>query len=350
MSETEIQTGVESGIPAEGGGEQIAPTPQANLNATMDRIGKEILSRGPERGPNGQFQPKIAAEGANGVEVPGSPQAAPPDPAPPVIEAPQSLPADVRAKWDSFPPEAKQWLANREGEIHKKLTTDGERIKSLSSFEEVLKPFEGRLKQINAPAPEYVRRLALADHELSTNFPQAVLKLCEMYGHDPRSVFAPGAQPDPNSATHRELAQLKSEVRTLVEGAEKSKLAMATQRIGELAKDRPYLTHEKWGGEIQDLMADFIESAKARGSELSPEKAYEKALKVHDDVAAEIEAKAKAEADKKAADEAKEKAARDAKLGAVGRRPGSVPAAPVKGARWEDTMEKIGRAALARTD
>ena len=49
-------------------------------------------------------------------------------------------------------------------DIKLKITTDGERLKSLSAFEEVATGIQDRLRQVNAPAPEYFRRLAAADH------------------------------------------------------------------------------------------------------------------------------------------------------------------------------------------
>jgi hypothetical protein len=115
----EIQTTDTSGVPASG----VSPspseapaseTPKPSMFDSMDRIGSEILSREPVRGPDGKFQPKVVAPGApeGGVEVPGGPQAAQtPDPQPVVIEAPQSLPDDVKKVWPSLPPEHQRWLA-----------------------------------------------------------------------------------------------------------------------------------------------------------------------------------------------------------------------------------------------
>src|SRR5262245_18084371 len=81
--------------------EPAVEKPKESFDESFDRIAREVTSR-QERGPDGRFKAKVdAPEGAPEVpQVPGSPQAAPPDPVPPVIEAPQSLPADVKAAWN----------------------------------------------------------------------------------------------------------------------------------------------------------------------------------------------------------------------------------------------------------
>jgi hypothetical protein len=307
--------------------EPAASTP-ASLDDTLREVQAEIKARQPIQGADGRFQPKIAAEGANGVEVPGGPQAAQtPDPAKPVIEAPQSLPADVKAKWDTFPPEAQQWLANREKEIHQKFTTDGERLKVLSGFEEVSNLVSDRLKQVNAPAPEYFRRLAEADKLLVTDGAAGLRQIAQMYNIDPRVAFGtPGAQPDPNSALTREISELKSQLNSLTTEAERAKISAAQQIINDAKKDMPHYDA------VEPLMVKLYEP----GMDLKT--LYAMAVKAHPEVGAKIEAEAKAAADKQAADEAKEKAAKDAKITPFAKKPGATPAGK-KGDIWDTLKE-----------
>src|SRR5690349_18439820 len=101
--------------------ETAAPVPETaspstevakpSLFDSMDRIGREILAKEPVHGPDGRFQPKVVADKAPAAtEVPGGPQTAQtPDPAPPVIEAPQSLPADVKGEWAKLPPQVQKY-------------------------------------------------------------------------------------------------------------------------------------------------------------------------------------------------------------------------------------------------
>ena len=334
MSDEQIAATTEAPVTTE------APAAPPTMADTMDRVAREIEEREPSRGEGGKFQPKIAAEGANGTEVPGSPTAAQaPDPAPPVIEAPQSLPAEVKEKWSTFPPETQRWLADREGEVHKKFTADGERIKSLSAFEEVLKPFDARLKAIQAPPAEYVRRLAIADHELSTDFPNAVLKLCQMYGHDPRSVFGnTGQQPDPNRALDQRVTQqVESQVKPLRAELEQFKIKAAEEQIAQFSKDKPHFAA------VEPLMSKMYEP----GMDLN--ELYQMAVRAHPEVSAKVAAEAKAEADKKAAAEAKEKADKDARIGPLARKPGSTPTGPIKGKTIWETMDRVAAEVTSRT-
>jgi hypothetical protein len=307
--------------------EPAANTPAPSLDDTLREVQAEIKARQPIQGADGRFQPKIAAEGANGTEVPGGPQAAQtPDPAKPVIEAPQSLPADVKAKWDTFPPEAQQWLANREKEIHQKFTTDGERLKSLSGYEEVLAPFQERLKQVGAPATEYIRRLAEADKLLASDPTRGILEVARMYGINLGQLQHPGAQPDPNSALSREISDLKSQLNSLTTESERAKVSAAQQIINDAKKDMPHYDA------VEPLMVKLYEP----GMDLKA--LYAMAVKAHPDVGAKIEAEAKAAADKKAADEAKEKAAKDAKITPFAKKPGATPAGK-KGDIWDTLKE-----------
>jgi hypothetical protein len=340
----EIQTTDTSGVPASG----VSPspseapaseTPKPSMFDSMDRIGSEILSREPVRGPDGKFQPKVVAPGApeGGVEVPGGPQAAQtPDPQPVVIEAPQSLPDDVKKVWPSLPPEHQRWLASREGEVHKKFTTDGERLKALSGYEEVLAPYQERLKQVGAPPTEYVRRLAEADKLLASDPQRGILEVARMYGINLGQLAQPGSQPDPNSAVARELSQVKAQLQAIQQDAEGAKLKAAEKVIEAARKDMPHYEA------VEPLMVKLFDPS------LDLKDLYTMAVRAHPEVSAKVEAEAKEAAEKKAADEAKEKAAKDAKLASQARRPGSAPTGPLKGKNMWDTLDKVGREVVAR--
>ena len=305
------------------------------FDETLERVARESVE-GFKRGPDGKFASRDNASATPVVEVPGSPQAAPPDPAPPVIDAPQSLPADVKAKWSTLPPDVQSYWAKRESEIHQKFTSDGERLKVLERYDDALREQAEFLKANNIPQHEYVRRLAVADQMLRQNPQQALSWIAQTYGLN----LNPGSQPDPNSALHTELQQLKSQLAELRQGEQARALKQAEQRIEEMAKAMPYVKHNG----VQELMADFLENGRAK----TPEQAYEMAIKVDPEVSAEIAAKAKEEADKKAAEEAKARAARDAKVVPLAKRPGSTPTAPIKGKTIWDTLDAVAKDVAGR--
>lgn len=315
-----------------------APTPQAqvesprSLDDTLAKTMAEIKARRPEQGADGKFMAKAGATTATpDLKVPGSPEAATPEPALPAIEAPQSLPDDVKKQWSTLPRAIQEVWSKREGETHAKITADGERLKSLGAFDEVLKPFQERMKQVNAPAPEYVRRLAEADMLLLSNGPQGLRHVAQLYGIDWRAAFnigQPNGQPmDPNySALQQELSALKSQLSDQRQAAESKTLAEANAKIDAFKKNAPHFD------KVESIMTKLYEP----GQDLQV--LYDMACKAHPEVSKllteEQDAKAKAEALAKT----KEEQAAAAKLATLSRKPGSVGTVAKTGGTWEDTM------------
>lgn len=337
----EIQT------PDTGSAPSPEPAPSASWEDTLVKTADAIEAREPVRGENGQFQPKVVADKAPAAaEVPGSVQAAPPDPAPPVIEAPQSLPADVKAEWAKLPPQVQKYWAEREGEIHKKFTTDGQRIKDYEGVDSALELAKDFLEQNRIPKTEYIRRLAQADHLLRSDPRTGIAQIAQMYPGVLAALQTPGAQPDPNSALAKTVNQLQEQVKSLSTASETAKLAAAQESINAFKKDRPHFDA------VENLMSELMETgaaAKVPGDAPLLEKAYNLAITLDPAVKAAI---AKDEADKaakKAAEEAKEKASKDAKIAPFAQRPGSAQTAPVKGKTWEDTLKRVGDEVYARS-
>jgi hypothetical protein len=316
----------------------VVETPKETFDQTLERVADEAING--KRGPDGKYQPKVAAPGApEGVEVPGSPQAAPPDPVQPVIEAPQSLPADVKASWSSLSPEWQQYLSKREGEIHQKFTTDGERLKTLSAFEEVLRPFEARLKQVGAPPQEYVRRLSAADHLLSTNFEQGIAEIHRMYGR-PYAAAQHGNQPGPITTQPNVEALVEQKLGEYVQQQR------TAEKAGEIAKFTAALPADEQPDfeKLEPLMVGLLQA----NPKWTLEQTYKAARRADPDTLARDEAKKSAEAQKEAAEVAKKKAAQDARLQPLSRRPGSTPTGPIKGKTWSDTLSRVADEVYAR--
>lgn len=333
-------------VQTEGGG---APEPATNdqpmssndkLDASLTEALAEIRAREPDRGENGRFQPKVVAQGApDGPGVPGSTQAAPPDPQPVVIEAPQSLPADVKAKWSALPPDVQKYWSDREGEVHKKLTADGERIKSLSSFEEAVAPYQDVFQKANVPPARYISELMRIEREIGNDPYKAIQYIANRHGLNLGSLaHHTGQLPDPNSALFSKIQSLESRLAEREQADQQARLSDAEQRIEQFKKDRPHFD------EATDMMDKLIRSGAAQGLE----DAYDMAIHASPDIRAKIEAETKAAADKKAADEAAEKAKKDARVAPFAKRPGSTPTAPSKSKDPWDTMRTIQQEIRAR--
>ncbi|MDP3740374.1 MAG: hypothetical protein Q8R02_23510 [Hyphomonadaceae bacterium] len=331
-------------VATEGQSAPVEQAPEPTVDDTMREVLAEIRAREPVQGADGKFQPKVVAQGApEGTEVPGKPELAAPEPAPPAIDAPQSLPDDVKKVWSTLPPAVQQAWAKRESEATQKITTDGQRIKDLSSYEEALKPFAARLQQVNAPPQEYIRRLAMADQMLATNPAQGIQEVARLYGIDLQQMLT--GQPDPSSALTRKISELESRLEDREKADEAVRTKSAHETINEFKKDKPHFEA------LQDLMDQFIRTGAAAAvptDEPLLAKAYKLALAAHPEVGSKIETEAKAAAEKKAAEEAKERQAKDAKIAPFARRPGSAPAVANTKGSWEDTMKEVQAEIKAR--
>lgn len=335
MSDENLEQQPTTEAPTGGEGGGSSPAPETSWEDTLWESAQEIKAREPNRGEDGRFQPKVVAQGApEGVQVPGSPQAAPPNPVPPVIEAPQSLPADVKAHWSTLPPDVQKYWSNREGEIHKKLTTDGERIKALSAYEEAIAPFQEMIQKSGRASTQYITDVLRTEQAIGTNPVAAVQYLLNKYGIDPRSLAfgSPGQQPQAmppnNSAFDPRIDELKSRQDALEKQQQDALTRAAQERIDGWSKDKPYFK------DVEATMTKLYEP----GMDL--DKLYEDACQANGEVRAKIEADRKAEADKKAAEEAAEKAKKDARIAPFARRPGSAPTQAPKG-DWTDTMRQV---------
>lgn len=317
----------------------VVDQPKETFDQTLERVHREITD-GKRDPATGRFQPRVVAPGApEAAQVPGSPQTATPDPAPPVIEAPQSLPASLKETWVKAPREVQEWIANREAETHKKFTADGERLKTLTAYEEVTRPLESRLKQLgNVPATEYVRRLAAADQLLSSDGLNGIRQIAQMYGIDLRAALTqqPTAQPNQPDIDTRINEGVRKALQDLSVNEHATKIEAF--RAGLSAEEQADFD------KLQNVMVGLTSA----NPKWSLEDLYKAARRADPETLAKDEAKAKVDADKKAAEEAKKKAEQDAKLAQLGRRPGSAPTAPVKGKTWMDTMDRVGREIQAR--
>ena len=312
------------------------PPADRSMDDTLAATMAEIKARRPEQGDDGKFIVKAGADAATPeLKVPGQSQTGAPDPAPPVIDAPQSLPADVKAKWAALPPEVQKYWAGRESEVHKKITSDGERLKSYEAIDEALAPAREFIEQNQIPRQEYIRRLAAADHALRTQGPAALAEIARMYGINPQQNI--GQPMDPQySALAQELGAIKSHLTAQERAAETARLTEASKKVEAFRKDRPHFD------QVEPLMARLYEP----GMEL--DQLYDMATKAHPEVGKLVAAEQAAKAQADALAKQKAEAAAAAKLTTLSRRPGSVGVVAKAGASWEDSMAAQFRSIKAR--
>jgi len=312
------------------------PPADRSMDDTLAATMAEIKSRRPEQGDDGKFIVKAGATDATPtLKVPGQSQTGAPDPVPQVIDAPQSLPADVKAQWSALPPTVQKYWSDRESEVHKKITSDGERLKSYEAIDEALAPAREFIEQNQIPRQEYIRRLAAADHALRTQGPAALAEIARMYGINPQQNI--GQPMDPQySALAQELGAIKSHLTAQERAAETARLTEASKKVEAFRKDRPHFD------QVEPLMAKLYEP----GMEL--DQLYDMATKAHPDVGKLVAAEQAAKAQADALAKQKAEAAAAAKLTTLSRRPGSVGVVAKAGASWEDSMAAQFRSIKAR--
>lgn len=318
-----------------------APAPVESgpsLDDTMAATMAKIVADRPLQGEDGKFTAKAGApEATPELKVPGSTQTGAPDPAQPVIEAPQSLPANVKALWATLPPDVQTAWSTRESEIHKKFTSDGERLKHIEAFDEALAPAREFIEQNRIPKQEYIRRLTAADHALRTNGPAALAEIARMYGINPGASQNIGQPMDPTlNALVQRQEQVESFLTQQQRAAETARLNEAQKKIDTFKANAPHFD------QVEALMTKLYEP----GMELAA--LYDMATKAHPEVSKSLMAEQSEKAKAEALVEQKRKATEAAKLAPFSRKPGSVATTGKPGANWEDTMKAQFRTIKAR--
>ena len=329
------------------------PAPEPTLREILENQYAKIEARDamPDRGEGGRFVSKNPPDAAPVEATPAAENTDQPatkatDPAPPVIPMPQSWSADKKAAWESISPEAREYIAQREGEAHKAITQKGEELKRFEPWQRVLEPHRDRLARAGVNEHEYAARLFAADAALANpaTRDQAIRQIAQMYGV---SLDQPQANHSGQSAQPQDpvVAALTSKVQQLeaLIANEQQRQVAAAGREAE-AKAQAFLNDPKYpfAKEVESDMAVLIMAERQLGRELTLEQAYQKAVRANDTVWSKIEAekKAKAEADAKA--EAEKKAAEARKKAPTVIKPrGSGATAPAGKANMRATMEAV---------
>ncbi len=295
---------------------------EAEEKAERDRVKAEDVQPEPTETPAepttgaqprdevGRFAAKKAAEAA--AKSADQPKAASPEPSQTAIEAPQSWSAAEKAKWATLPPDLKAYIAQREGEAHKQISTMGERLKEVDSLEPVIGPRRMALAaEYGSVAAAFQQLFAASD--FATRDPAGFIRMiAERRGIDLRALI-PQQAPQPQvpadpyvAATMRHQAELDRRLSAFEQQKQQAEIAQITDEIETFGRDKPYFA------EVRATMAELI----GNGFVGTLEDAYDRSIhglpEIRERVWADRLAAEKA-ATEKAAAEAKAKAEADAK-------------------------------------
>jgi hypothetical protein len=312
-----------------------------DMAAVFDRLNPhEKVSRS----ETGQFESKAPTEDTTETQGQTPPEQVQSEPAT-AIAHPQSMPAELRDKWGTVPPEVAKWVSTREAESHKRITELGEAAKTGEQIRSVIGRYQQSFRGV--PVEQGLEKLLAANAYLEQDPAEGIKWLANAYGVDLSGLGqqAQGQESGEVRALNAKIAQLErqiSDTSNRVMSREQREEQARQQTIEKLAEDFAKDKQDHWADIEQDVIDQLVAVAQ-REPDLPPEKrlekAYKNALKVNDAVASKlneaqrkVEAQ-KAEADKKRkADEAKKHASLNVK---------SANAATPKQAKWEDTMREV---------
>jgi hypothetical protein len=328
---------------AENNIQDTAPSIDDTLSAAWDKA-----QTGVDRDESGRFKSDKPADPPveNSAALPPEGTIEPDKPAAPVptIDPPNSWAAEARAHWAKLPPEAQTYIAQRESEAHKAITSYGERLKSYEPLDKVITQFKSDFEKRGLDAPRALATLFEAQRQLDNNPIDGLISIGLSYGIDLRSLLAgqQGALP----ASDPRVGQVQQEVQTIKQTLEQQLKQQQEQQaaadaamVKEFAKDKPHFE------DVRALMASFMKDGHAE----TLQDAYDMAVNASPKIRARIQAdqraaeeKKRQELESKAQEEAKRKAADAAKAAKVNVKSGTAHPNP---RTMDDTLEEIARRA-----
>lgn len=268
------------------------PTMDDTLNAAWDKA-----QTGSERGEDGKFTPET-------TETPAVQPETAPEPVKPAIEAPQSWTAEAKAEWAKLPPSTQEYILRREGEAHKAITTQGERLKSFEPLERVLTEYRDDFARNRISPEDGIRALLDAQRMFEADPIGAATTLLLKRGIDLRPFLQgqqgtlPASDPRVGQLDH-ELRSLKQTLETTLQQQAEQQAAADVAVVQEFAKDKPYFE------DVRTFMATLMKDGHAE----TLQAAYDMAVRAHPSVSKRIEAdQRKAMEEKRKSDEAAKQA------------------------------------------
>ncbi len=284
-----------------------APAPEAVEAAPEESEAAPVKTDG--RDEKGRFATKAEKAAA----TPATASAAPPEateateaPAPEALKAPSNWRAGAKEKWAALPPEIQEEALRVDLEVRKVMQDAAPAKRFAQEFSQVLAPYAQQLQAQGVNPAQHVGQLLQASQILTSGAPAAKAQFVaqlirnsgipiEMLAQHLDGQAQQQGQPqhlDPRSIA----AQVRQELRQeLQQEREQHTGQRATQEIQAFSQGKEFFS------DVQEDMADVLQSAVRRGVSMSLEEAYNRACKLHPDVSAKLERAQKLQAVKAAA-------------------------------------------------
>lgn len=346
----ETQAATESAVTTEPVVEQAASVQEAAPSApSVDEKLQAIYDKHyPARSGDGKFTerdpvetPLEAAPDDTGLTV--QPETKQIETAAPSIDPPASWTADMKAKWASLPPDAREYIASRESESHKAITQMGMKAKALEPFAHVAQKHSDFIQRFGLSPDQAYDNLLVAARQLQDNPAGFIAHIAKTHGVDlsrlTQEQDGQVAQPDPMLLEmRRELSELRQWKAEREREATHQRQQSVESEIEAFGKDKPY-----WDQLEEDLVIE-VSALKQHNPNMAPrdllQKAYDRAIHANPDTRARIleDQRRASEEKRKQEQEAKAKQARAASSVNVSTKASTTPAKP---GSMDDSMRKV---------
>lgn len=270
----------------------MATTLRDALSASFDSVETDLATETPDspaeatldipepftgRDDSGRFAPKPKEQ-----ETPETPQEVTED-QPVTRKPPSSWKKDMWGHWEKIPDEAKSYVEQREQEYAKGVSTYRAEAEKARSLQDAIAPFIPDMERFGVRPEEEVRNLLSAHHTLVTATPQQKLqmftKLATDYGVPLQALYqgqtGQPSQGDPQfSALLQEVNALKSQYGQMYTSQEQREAAAAASQIESFKAQAPHFDA------VRPTMAGLLQS----GMATDLQSAYDKAIRLHDDI------------------------------------------------------------------
>jgi hypothetical protein len=200
-------------------------------------------------------------EGETGTETPPAP----------VHQPPPSWSGEAKAKlWSALPPEAQEYVSQRESAAHRAITQAGQRLKQYEPIDQIVREYASHFERHKVSPPDAFRALVEAQNHLENDPVGGLIQIGLSYGVDLRPLLGiegglkdTGSDPVVGALKSRidQLESMVSEQRQRDQQAAQRQEQHEQQElhstITEFSKDKPFFA------EVRPTMAALLRSGQA---------------------------------------------------------------------------------------
>lgn len=246
--------------------EQAIETHEPDENLTPER----------PRDESGRFAPKQEAA-AEQPEVPQVTQAPETPQVPQVKPRPSSWKKDYEEHWTKLDPTLQDYLAQREADYAKGVSTYKQNWDQAAPIYEAIQPFMPDLQQHNINPAQWIQNLGTAHKTLAMGSPEEKIQMFARLANDygvPLQALT-GQQVDPQfSMLAQELNQLKNQWSQFQSTRQQQEQQTIQEQISQFAEKAPHFDA------VRETMGQLLQS----GVVQDLQSAYDKAIRLHDDI------------------------------------------------------------------